>query len=152
MTEFIIKKPTRVLILSKTNVSTNQPTNHNDLCVLYQIHTWQWIIFMTFLLFSVYGLLYSSLLSFHNILAYASFSLLQVLDVEFGSLHGTSNRTLYLIYGVDCFNSVKLNPVQVLSYSKYSLLFTYIEDWTCNGYRRLIKELPSEHHLEVRIH
>ena len=34
--------------------------------------------------------------------------------------------------GVYCFNSVNHNWVEVLSYSKYSLLFTCSQDWTCN--------------------
>ena len=34
--------------------------------------------------------------------------------------------------GIDCSNSVNHDWVQVLSYWKYSLLFTFCWDWTCN--------------------
>ena len=34
--------------------------------------------------------------------------------------------------GIDCSNSIYLHQVQVLSYCKYSLLFTCSWDWTCN--------------------
>ena len=38
-------------------------------------------------------------------------------------IYGTPNRTLYLIHGVDCFNSVKYNRITVITYCKYFLLF-----------------------------
>ena len=71
----------------------------------------------------------------HNVSPDASFALLQVFHVKLRSLHGTSKRILYLIQVVgviDCFNSVNHNQVQVLSYCKYSMLFTSSWDWTWN--------------------
>ena len=47
----------------------------------------------------------------------------------FRSPHRISNQILCLI---QCYNSVNHSQVQVLSYSKYSLLSTCSWDWTCN--------------------
>ena len=61
----------------------------------------------------------------HNDSPELPFVLLQVYYVKRGSVHGTSTRTLYLIHGqeVNCSYTVNHNQAQVLSYSKYSLLF-----------------------------
>ena len=52
---------------------------------------------------------------------------------ELWSLHKTPNWTLYLIYCIDCSNSVNHDQVQVLGYSKYFfVILTCSWDWTCN--------------------
>ena len=66
---------------------------------------------------------------FHNVSVDVSFSLLHA---KLRSLHRTLNWTLYSIYRGRFSNFLRLNWVQVLSYSKYSLLFTCSWDWTCN--------------------
>ena len=66
------------------------------------------------------------------------------------SQDGTLNQTLYLIH-TDRSNSVNHNQVQVFNYSKYSLLFTCSQDWTCNlqmnSLHSLTKCLYSLHHM-----
>ena len=52
-----------------------------------------------------------------------SLDFLQLFHVKLGSLHRTLNLNLYLIHRVDWSNSLNLDRIQVLSYSKYSLLF-----------------------------
>ena len=55
--------------------------------------------------------------------------LLQVL-VELRSLRRTSNYVFYLIHGVSCSDSIKHNPVQVLSIPV--LLLARSQERTCN--------------------
>ena len=58
----------------------------------------------------------------HNVSVGVSFKLLQVFRVTLKSLHKTSNQTHFLVYGGKLFYFH--NKEQVLSYSKYYLLFT----------------------------
>ena len=85
------------------------------------------LIFRVFVLLSLSSLLYSP-----NVLASVSFGLLQVFHVKFRSPRRTLNQTLYLVQGVDCSHFVNHDQVQVISYSKYSTLYSSSWDWTCS--------------------
>ena len=52
-----------------------------------------------------------------------SFGLLQVFHVELGRLYRTSNWTIWSM-GIDCSISVYYDRVKVLSYRKYTVLFS----------------------------
>ena len=63
----------------------------------------------------------------HNVSTEASFGFLQVFLVKLGSLHRTSNQTLYLIHWADCSDSIYNNHVQVLNYIKCSQLLLPVD-------------------------
>ena len=73
-----------------------------------------------------------------------SFALLQLFHVDLGSPHTISNWTLYLNKGEDWSNSVNHDRIQVLSYSKYSLLVLPIVGIEYEASRRFHAETPSK--------
>ena len=96
-------------------------------CDVSPFLSWIYQTFAKVLSFTVFGILSSLLYSQHF-----NRYILQVFYVKFRSPHGTSNQTLYLIHWGRCSSFINHNRVQVLSYSKYSLLFTYIQSGTFN--------------------
>ena len=91
---------------------------------------------------------------------FTRFWTIQMIHVDLGSAHRTSNRIFYLIHGLDCSNSVNHERVQVLSYCKKSLLFNCSWDWTNNLPMILLKkkkiqmihvDLGSAHRTSNRI-